>query len=147
MPSSSGCRSPASLPLGREGPICSQLALLWYSLNPLFCEHSRGHRVMIEPFEEKVVCVCVCLANPWFGLLSHISFLRLSSGHSGLVLTIRIDDAACTSLPSPHSLVVDRSVWATSLLAVAVRHIFCEVFFPSCLCCPLRFQNPPQTHL
>ena len=23
---------------GQKGPVCSQLALLWYSLNPLFCE-------------------------------------------------------------------------------------------------------------
>ena len=26
---------------GVEGPICSCLALLWYTLNPLFCEHAR----------------------------------------------------------------------------------------------------------
>ena len=30
--------SPASLPLVGNGPICSRLALLWYSLSPLFCE-------------------------------------------------------------------------------------------------------------
>ena len=116
LPSSSGCRSPASLPLGREGPICSRLALLWYSLNPLFCEHARGPRVMIEPFEGKFFFFFfLSLANPWFGLLSHISSLRLSSGHSGLVLTLRIHDAARTSLPSHNSLVVNMSVWATSL--------------------------------
>ena len=55
------------------------------------------------------------LANPWFGLLYHISSLRFSSGHSGLVLTLRIHDAARTSLPSHNSLVVNMSVWATSL--------------------------------
>ena len=44
---------------------------------------------------------------------------------------------------------VDRSVWATSLLTVAVRHLFCGVliFFFSQLCCPLRFQNSLQTRL
>ena len=26
---------------GGEGPVCSRLALLWYSLNPLFCEQAR----------------------------------------------------------------------------------------------------------
>ena len=71
------------------------------------------------------VCVCVYLVIPLFGLLSHISALRLSSGHSGLVLTIRTDDPAHVSPPSPHSLVKDAKVWATSPLAVAVRHIFC----------------------
>ena len=71
------------------------------------------------------VCMCVCLVIPLFGLLSHISALRLSSGHSGLVLTIRTDDPAHTSPPSPYSMVVDAKVRATSPLAVAVRHIFC----------------------
>ena len=41
--------------------------------------------------------------------------------------------------------------WATSLLAVAVWRVLCVFFFclfvfPSQLCCPLRFQNSPQTH-
>jgi len=36
--------------------------------------------------------------------------------------------AARTSLFSPHSLLVDVSVWATSLLGVAVRRVICGVF-------------------
>ena len=46
LPSGLGCHTPASLPpeRGGEGPTCSQLALLWYSLNPLFCEQA------LEPF-------------------------------------------------------------------------------------------------
>ena len=54
------------------------------------------------------------LAIPQFGLLSHISSLRLSSGRSGSALPQRTDDAAGTSLSSPHLLVADASVWATS---------------------------------
>ena len=80
------------------------------------------------------------LAIPQFGLLSHVSSLRLSSGHSGPVLTLS---------NSPHLLVANLSVWATSLLAVAVRRIICGFYlfiFSSWLCCPLRFQNSPQTH-
>ena len=65
------------------------------------------------------------LAIPQFGLLSQVSSLRWSSGHSGLVLTLRTHDAACASLSSRCSLVVDMSLWVTSLLAVAVRRIFC----------------------
>ena len=94
--------------------------------------------------------MCVSLAIPRFGLLSHISSLRLSSGHSGPVLTLRTSYAGCASLPSPHSLVVDPSVWATSPLAVVLRCVFCVVFFfffSSWLCCLLRFQNSPQTLL
>ena len=37
----SGCCKPASLSPGGEGPLCSRLALLWYSLNPSFCEWGR----------------------------------------------------------------------------------------------------------
>ena len=71
------------------------------------------------------------LAIPQFGLLSHVSSLRLLSGHSGLVLTL--SNAAHASLFSPRLLVADASVWATSSLGVVVRHIICGfyVFFPS----------------
>ena len=61
--------------------------------------------------------------------------------------------AACASLFSTHSLLVDSSIWATSLLGVVVRCIICGLFIYlfiylfifSRLCCPLRFQNSPQT--
>ena len=32
------CHPPASLPLVGDGLVCTLLALLWYSLSPLFCE-------------------------------------------------------------------------------------------------------------
>ena len=85
------------------------------------------------------------LAIPRFGLLSHVSSLRLPSGHSCPVLTL--SNAAHASLFSPHLLVVDVSIWATSPLGIAVRCIICGfyLFFFSWLCCPLRFQNSPQT--
>ena len=41
--SGSGCCLPASLPPVGDGPVHSHLALLWYSLNPLFCEWVRLH--------------------------------------------------------------------------------------------------------
>ena len=66
---------------------------------------------------------------PQFGLLNHINSLRLSSEHSGAVLTLRTDDVAIAALPSPYSLVVDASIWATTLLAVVVRPVFCGFFF------------------
>ena len=87
------------------------------------------------------------LAIPQFGLLSHISSLRLPSGHSSPVPTL--NNAACTSLFSLRLLVVDMSFWATSPLGVSVRRIisgFYLFIFPFWLCCPLRFQNSPQTH-
>ena len=59
----------------------------------------------------------VSLVILWFGLLSHISFLRLSSAHSGPILILRTNDARDT-LTSPHSLIADLSVCAISLLEV-----------------------------
>ena len=58
-------------------------------------------------------------------------------------------------MPSPHSLVADEKVWATSLLVVAVRSIFCVCvclcffffFFTPQLRCHLRFHNSLQTCL
>ena len=78
-------------------PVCSWLALLWYSLNLLFCEWAR---LDIRAFHGKVLFF-PSLAIPQFGLLSHVSSFGLSSGHSVLVLSLSTDYAAHTSLPSP----------------------------------------------
>ena len=119
--------------LGEEGSVCNWLALLWCSLNPLFCDWARLHIRAFCTFSGKFPFFLPPppLVIPQFGLLSHISSLRLSSGHSGPVLTLGTDDAARTSLSSPHLLVADTSIWATSLLAVAVRRVFCQFFSPS----------------
>ena len=86
----------------------------------------------MEPFTGKFSFFS-SLEIPLFGLLYQVSSLRLSSGHSEPVLTLSTDDAAQASLSSPRSLMLDMSVWATSLLAVAVRHVTCRVFFFSYL--------------
>ena len=111
-----------------EGPIHNWIALLlWYLLNPLFCEQVR---LCIKVFRGKVLSLSFFLfGDPQFGLLSHVSSLRLSSGHSGLVLTLSTDYAAGASLPSPCSLVSDASLWATFPLATVVKCEFCEFFF------------------
>ena len=115
----------------REGPVCSPLALLWYLLNPLFCNRPR---LPVRAFCWKVLFFLVI---PQFVLLSHVSSLRLSSGHSGLVLTLSMDDAGRTSLSNPHSLVANASLWATSPLVVVVRCLFGVCLFVcfSWLCC------------
>ena len=112
---------------GGEGPIHS----LWYLPNHLFYEQMCQRSLScIRAFHRIVFCLFVCwlvfLVIPWFGLLSHVSSLRLSSWHSSPVLTLKTDDAVRASLSNTHSLIVKASVWATSLLAVADRCIFCS---------------------
>ena len=105
------------LPAG-DGLDCHQLVLPWNCSVPLFCEW---------------LAVCsgwlifsLFLAIPQFKLLSHVSALRLPSGHSGLVLTL--SNAACSSPFHPHLLVADVSVWSTFLLGVAFRHVICGFY-------------------
>ena len=94
---------------------------------------SERERLRVTAFRGKVLSLLSLffpsLTIPQFGLLSKVISLRLSSGHSGWVLTLRTKDAAHASLSSPHLLVADASVWATSPLAVAVGRIFCGFFF------------------
>ena len=133
---------PASLPLGREGPIGQPASsLLVFSQS---FENARGHRAVLQPLAGKVFFF-LSLAIPWFGFLSHISSLRLSLGHSGPVLTLRPDVQPRPPCPA-------RTRWwqtQASVLVVVVRCIFCGVFFFffSQLCCPLRFQNSPHSCL
>ena len=100
--SSSGGRPPASLPPAGHGPVHSLPALLWYSLSPLFCEWAQ-QCLRLGLFAGIVLSLSLffslSLAIPQFGLLCHISSLRLPSGHSGLILTI--SNAAHASLFSP----------------------------------------------
>ena len=86
------------------------------------------------------------LAISQFKLVTHKSSLRLSSGHSGLVLTL--SNAARSSPFCPHLLVADVGVCGTFLLGVAFRHVICAFYllFPSQSGCPPRFKNFPQTH-
>ena len=126
---------PASLPPAGDGPVRSSLALLWYLLSPLFCEQARQClrlEIFIGKFSLSLSCFFVfffffpSLAIPTFGLLSHVSSLRLPSGHSGLVLTL--SNAPRASLFSPCLLMVDVSIWAISLLGVAIRHVICGFY-------------------
>ena len=87
----------AHLPLclqWEEGPVCSQLPLLWYLLNFLFCEWARLC-LKLELFAGKfslslslLYFFSFSLAIPQFGLLSHVRSLIISSRHSELVLTL-----------------------------------------------------------
>ena len=82
------------------------------------------------------------LAIPRFGLLTQVNSLRLSSGHSGLVLTL--SNAAYASRFSPRLLVADASIWATSPLRVEVRWVICEFYFFLSIMLPSETPKLPQ---
>ena len=121
------------------GLVCSQLALLWYSLNPLSCELARlclRLELFTGKFSHNFFFSPLSLSIPQFRLLSQVSSLRLLSGHSGLVLTL--SKAARASLPSPRLQVVDAIIWAASPLGVAlsthsVGFIYLFIFPPGCV--------------
>ena len=91
-----------------EGPVRSWLALLWYSLSPLFCELVK---LCLRALRRKVLSLALSLsffffsflslAIPQFGLLSHVSSFSLSSGHSGLH-TLSMQSAPPCSTPTPY---------------------------------------------
>ena len=99
------CLSPAG-----DGLVRSWLALL----SPLFCEQA-WQCLRVRAFHR--------IAIPQSGLLFQAGFLRLSSGHSGRVLTL--SSAACASLPSLCLLVGNAGVCAAFLLGVTVGHVIC----------------------
>ena len=121
----------------RRGWAVRSRLLLWTCSVPLFCE---GPAVCSGR-----LIFSLSLAIPQFKLVTHKSSLRLSSGHSGLVLTL--SNAAHSSLFCLHLLVVDAGIWGTFLLGVVFRHVICGFYllFPSQSGCPSRFKNFPQT--
>ena len=137
LPSGSGCRTPASMPLAGGRGLFGICSILCCVSRPVCTLESLAGKFSLSLFFP--------LAIPQFRLLSHICSLRLSSGHSVQVLTLRTDYSAHVSLSSPCTLVANTSVWSTSPLAVAVRRLFCGFLFLffSWLCCPLKFQDSP----
>ena len=119
---------PYLLPSVGDRLVHHWLVLLWNCSVPLFCE-------------QPAVCLgrlifSLSLAIPQFKLLSHVSSLRLPSGHSGPVLTL--SNAARSSPFRPHLLVADVGVWVTSLLGVACRHVICGFYL---FFLPVRFPS------
>ena len=118
------CLLPVS---GRAGPVCSLRALLWTYSVPLFLAVSLGWLIF-----------SLSLAVPQFKLVTHKSSLQLSSGHSGLVLTL---SNAAAPLHSAHTC------WWRMQASGVLRHVICGFYllFPSQSGCPPRFRNLPQT--
>ena len=99
-PSRSDCHLPASLPPAGDGPVRSQLTLLWCLFNSLFCEQ-------VWLCLRLELCRESSLSLSFLSLSSHPtvwaaisgSSLRLSSGHSGPVLTLSMQPVPpCSAL-------------------------------------------------
>ena len=110
---------PCLLPPTRDGPARSRLALLWNCSVPSFCKQLA--------VSSDCLIFSLSLAIPQFKLLSHVSSLRLPSGHLGPVLNL--SNTACSSPFCPHVLVADVGVWSTFLLGVCFRHVICGSCF------------------
>ena len=106
------------LPPAGDGPVLRRLALLWNCSVSLFCE--------LPAVCSSWLIFSFSLAIPQFKLVSHVSSLRLPSGHSGPVLTL--SHATRSSPFSPHLLVADAGIWGTFLLEVAFRHVICGFY-------------------
>ena len=100
-----------------------------------------GPGCTLEPSVGKFSVFCLSLAIPQFGFLPPVSSLRLSLGHSGLILQ-STSDAVRASLSSFHSLVAAVIISTTSLLAVVVRSISCGFYFSFFLPVMLPSQIP-----
>ena len=68
-------------------------------LNPLFCESTRGHHEALEPFVEMILYFCLSGDPRVWVAVSHYS-LRLSSWHSGSVLSLSNQPAPRCSAPA-----------------------------------------------
>ena len=112
---------PCLLPPTGDGPgggwTCLPASSSLELLSPSFVLRTAGSVFGLVNF------LSLSLAITQVKLLSHISSLRLPSGHSGPVLTL--SNAAYTSPFRPHLLVADAGVWGTFLLGVVFRHGSC----------------------
>ena len=84
------------------GRCWSTAGYLSFGIHSVLCSVSRPSSVLGQSFLQESSLspsFSLSLDIPQLGLLSHVSSLRLSSGHSGPVLTL--SNAACTSLFSP----------------------------------------------
>ena len=122
LPSCSGCCTPASLPMEGEGLACIWLALLWCSVNPLFCERARLW-VRLEPFVGKFFFFSPLWLSQSLGC--YLPLALFDGPHPVLTLSMQ----PTPPCPAPAGWWQIASVWATSPLGVADRCILCVFFF------------------
>lgn len=116
-----------------EGTICSRLALLWYSLNPLLFEQNLSCK--FEPFCRKVLSLSLylhfppSLEIPQFMSCSLILFIRLSWGiqAQSLSLGLMMQPTPPCSAPA-HGYMQASGLFICWQLQLGVYSVFCFVF-------------------
>ena len=98
-----------------RGRGLSAAGYLFFGIHSILCSVSRPGWALVRAFHGKVrfVCFFLSLAIPQFGLLSHVSSLRLSSGDSGPVLSLSMQPM----LPCP----APASWWWTQVSGLLLR--------------------------
>ena len=138
-----------------RGLVCIRLALLWYSLNPLFCEKARLC-LRLEPFVGK-----------FFFFFFFFFFSSWLSHSLGCYRRLAPSDCPQVIQPGPYPKHASRASLSSPRLPVQPpltsgqhEHLgyfsagscssvpilcVCVCVFPCWLCCPLRFQSSLQT--
>ena len=120
------------LTLMGDGLVHSQLAFLWYSLSPLFCEWAQ-QCLRLELCAGKFSLFAFSFSASgypmvWVAISSWLPQIALRAFRPSPYLK------QCRLLLSDHSsspaglLVADASVWVTFLLGVAFRHVICGFY-------------------
>ena len=107
-----------------DGPIRSRLALLGYSLNPLFCKRAS----LCLRLELLAGNLSLSLFSLWLSRCLGCYLTLAPSDCPQGIQAGTLSNAACASMFRPRLLVADASMWATSLLGVGIRHVVCGFY-------------------
>ena len=92
---------------GQKALSGSWLALLWYSVNLLFCELTRGHSEVVKSFHRKIFVFLSSQGNPWIGLLSSLAPSDCPQDIQACSLPKGLMMLPVPSCPTLNSLVAD----------------------------------------
>ena len=152
FPSGSGCRAPPPPPTSL--PLAGEWDHLQLASSPLVFTQSfvlwAGQAVPQSFLQESSLSLSLFFLSHW---LSHSLGCYIMLAPSDCPQCIQTQSLPLSKQPTPPGSSPARC-WQTQAsglllcqeLCLAVWSVCVVFFFPSQLCCPLRFQNSPQTH-
>ena len=121
----------------------SWLALLWYSVNLLFCELTRGHSEVVRSFHRKIFVFLSSQGNPRIGLLSSLAPSDCPQDIQACSLPRGLMMLPVPSCPTLNSLVADVRASGSLLCSrLWLGAYFLGLFFFSQLLVMLPFEIP-----